>query len=73
MQTALGELNDVMAHEEIAARIAQARSHSANGRSPQRAYAAGVVIGEEEAQIERLLRDGAAAHSRFRDAAPFWD
>jgi hypothetical protein len=31
------------------------------------------VIGEEEAQIERLLRDGAAAHSRFRGTAPFWD
>lgn len=72
MQDALGELNDVMAHEQITARIAQARAPSSNGANPRRAYAAGLVLGEEEARIGKLLRAGAAAHSRFRGIKPFW-
>ncbi len=73
MQGALGELNDVMAHEQITARIARASKPSSNGANPRRAYAAGLVLGEKEARIGELLRAGAAAHSRFRDVKPFWN
>jgi len=71
MQDALGELNDVMAHEQITARIARLRA--SNGAAPRQAYAAGLVLGEEEARTGKLLGAGAAAHSRFRNAKPFWN
>jgi hypothetical protein len=37
-----------------------------------RAFVAGLVSGQEEAQIAKLTKGAAAALADFRDAKPFW-
>jgi hypothetical protein len=38
----------------------------------QRAFAAGLIIGNQQAQIRHLLEGARKAHSRFDSAKVFW-
>lgn len=73
LQNSLGGLNDVMARNRLCAEILSEieRSPQANdGR--ERAFAAGLVAGNQEARQDELLSDAAKAHAEFEAIKPFW-
>jgi hypothetical protein len=41
-------------------------------QSRHRAFAAGLIIGHQQAQVEKLLDRARKAHSRFARAKAFW-
>jgi hypothetical protein len=41
-------------------------------QSRSRAFAAGLIIGDQQAQLSKLLDRARKAHSRFESAKPFW-
>lgn len=74
LQDALGELNDIVVHEDMAADLAQDRSgNGTSGKArPKKAYAAGRLSGFEEARMASVLKDAQRAYRRFAKANPFW-
>ncbi len=58
LQDALGSLNDLAAHREMAA---DAALHAPRAHRRARAFVAGVILGEEEAAAKPLLKDAARA------------
>lgn len=64
IQTCLGDLNDISVHisrsKEIAAEMSEAT------------FAAGLVIGHEEARETTVLAAAAQAHKTFSNARPYW-
>jgi inorganic triphosphatase YgiF len=70
MQNALGRLNDIAAHKKISLDVARAGPVPPPGR--RRAFAAGMVVGEETAQMAALLDEAAHAHGEFEKVKPFW-
>lgn len=69
----LGDLNDIAVHENLTAHIAisPAPNTQANERS-RRAFAAGVLRGQEEARLHSVLAGAVAACEKFAKAKPFW-
>ena len=79
LQNSLGRLNDIAAHTHIAIDVARdgencphhrSESHWASGR--RRAFGAGLVTGEEVAEVTGILEEAARAHKRFASVKPFW-
>jgi triphosphatase len=71
LQDGLGALNDIAVHEKLAADIAHEGPRLRPG-SRRRAFAAGVVTGQDEARIRPLLEAAAAAATDLAKAKPFW-
>lgn len=65
LQDALGELNDVVVGERIVHDAIQTSS-------PEPAYVAGRIAGDQEARIQPLLDRAEAAFASFEAAKPFW-
>ena len=72
LQGELGHLNDIAARQSIGSEVAGNGHPLPARRGRNRAYASGLLIGEQEAQVAPLLKAAAAAHSDFRKAKPFW-
>ena len=60
LQDGLGALNDIAVHQQMATRLA------GHKRKPAPAFAAGVVSGREQSEIEPLLK---GAHAAIRNLA----
>ncbi len=71
LQDALGDLNDIAAHEAFASSIANSGAVPASRRS-HRAFAAGLISGHEEARVADAMKAAEQAYASFRDAKPFW-
>jgi inorganic triphosphatase YgiF len=73
LQAYLGGLNDIVTHKALFMDIIdrQARGLTEN-QSRRRAFAAGLVVGDQEARMQHLLDDARKAHSRFVRIKPFW-
>jgi triphosphatase len=73
LQGSLGRLNDIVTHKALFADIID---HPAAGLTEEqgrhRAFAAGLIIGDQQAQIERLRNRARKAHSRVERGKPFW-
>ena len=73
LQNSLGKINDVVTHKTLFAEII---AHPAKGltgeQNHHRAYAAGLIIGDQQAQLPKLLDRARKAHSRLDGAKPFW-
>jgi CHAD domain-containing protein len=73
LQTCLGDFNDIMTSK---ARCDTIVKHPARGLSAeqkmQRAFAAGIVTGDQQGRLLELRGRGLKAHSRFSDVKPFW-
>jgi triphosphatase len=73
LQGSLGRLNDIVTHKALFAGIID---HPAAGLTEQhsrhRAFAAGLIIGDQQAQTERLLDRARKAHARFTRGKAFW-
>jgi triphosphatase len=74
LQGALGDLNDIAVHEELAERIvvAQDASGKQRGGRGEKAFAAGRLSGREEARIASVLKNAERAYRLFAEAKPFW-
>jgi triphosphatase len=72
-QDALGALNDVATREKLAADVAFGPNGTASKKEArQHAFAAGLVLGTQEAHIPAMLAAAEKAHAKFRKAKAFW-
>jgi len=58
-------------HENRSTAVAEASAARAKAQS-HRAFAAGLVVGHEEARQQSVLEAAERAYGRFRTAKPFW-
>ena len=72
IQDCLGILNDIAVHERLSLEILDGQGEAVRKRVRGRAFVAGVVSGQDEAQTARLNRGAAAALAEFRAVKPFW-
>ena len=73
LQRHLGRLNDIVTHKALFVDITNSRARGlTEEQSRRRAFAAGLVIGDQQAQIHKLLDRSRKAHSRFKRAKAFW-
>jgi inorganic triphosphatase YgiF len=72
-QNCLGGFNDIMTRKALFAEIvANPRRGLTPEQNHRRAYAAGLIIGDQQAQIQGLLDRARKAYSRFNGAKVFW-
>jgi len=73
LQDCLGGINDIVTRKaifgDIIARPARGLSE---GQSRRRAFAAGLIMGNQQARIPKLVAGARKAHSLFDEAKPFW-
>jgi len=73
LQDYLGRYNDIITRKAMFADI---RSRPGRGltaeQNRQRAFAAGLIIGDQQAQLHKLLDDAKNAYSRFESVKIFW-
>jgi triphosphatase len=73
LQNSLGRLNDIVTHKALFSDIITNRAKGlTEEQSRHRAFAAGLIIGDQQAQIANLLERARKAYSRFDDAKAFW-
>jgi inorganic triphosphatase YgiF len=73
LQNSLGRLNDIVTHKALFTDIINDRGKGlTEQQSRHRAFAAGLVIGDQQAQMERLLDRARKSYSRFDSARAFW-
>ena len=73
MQNCLGGINDVMTRKALCADIIASPGRGLTAeQNRHRAFAAGLIIGDQQAQIQQLLDHARKAHSRFAGAKIFW-
>lgn len=71
LQDALGDLNDIVAHEQLTERVADSKAkHDGNGAG--KAFAAGRLSGREEARFAATMKDAERAYGNFSETAAFW-
>jgi len=69
----LGGLNDIATHKALFSEIITNRAKGlTEEQSRHRAFAAGLIIGNQQAQTQKLLDLARKAHSRFDGAKAFW-
>jgi triphosphatase len=74
MQDALGDLNDIVVHEQLAKRTIRSPSTGSErtGRRTDKAFAAGRLSGRETARLASVLKDAERAYDAFAGIRPFW-
>jgi triphosphatase len=73
LQNSLGKLNDIVTHKSLFSDIIADRGKGlTEQQSRQRAFAAGLVIGDQQAQIRKFLDRARKAYSRLDTARAFW-
>jgi len=73
LQNSLGGLNDVIARKSLCTDILTRQARSLNGTAGRdRAFAAGLITGSQEARCAELLSDALKAYAQIKDNKPFW-
>jgi inorganic triphosphatase YgiF len=73
MQDCLGDLNDIVAHEDlIAASVRPGGRVNRRRASGNRAFAAGLLAGREDARFDAVLTRASEACASLAKAKPFW-
>src|SRR3984957_485213 len=73
LQNCLGKVNDIVTHKALFTDIIESQARGlTKEQSRHRAFAAGLIIGHQQAQVEKLLDRARKAHSRFARAKAFW-
>jgi inorganic triphosphatase YgiF len=70
LQSALGKLNDMRAHDALAGAFLHPR-HRAT-KKPQKAFALGLISGEDHAHIAALMHAATKAGKHLTAIKPFW-
>jgi triphosphatase len=68
LQDALGDLNDIVVHEELITAMAERNRRS--GR--KRTFAAGLLAGREDARLDRTMAAATTAYAELAKVKPFW-
>ena len=70
LQDCLGALNDIKVHQNLAPKLAPGKPR---GKAPRaQTFAAGIVYGREQSEIEPLLHAADKDARKFLHARPFW-
>jgi CHAD domain-containing protein len=73
LQTCLGGFNDIAMRKALCAAILTRPGRNlSEEQNRHRAFAAGLIIGDQHAQIRKLMNRARKAYARFDDAKPFW-
>ena len=73
LQNCLGGLNDIVTRKALCAEIIASPGRGLTAeQSRHRAFAAGLVTGNQQAQVQELLDGAREAYSRFDGAKIFW-
>ena len=73
LQNSLGRLNDIVTHKALFSDIIANRAKGlSEEQSRHRAFAAGLIIGDQQAQVQKWLDRARKAYGRFDSAKPFW-
>ena len=73
LQDALGDLNDIIVHEDLSAGLVQdQKSNGARKPRQRKVFAAGRLSGFEEARMASVLQEANRAYRVFARAQPFW-
>jgi triphosphatase len=73
LQTCLGGFNDIVTRKALCTQVLERPGRSLTEEQRRhRAFAAGMIIGDQQAQIQKLLGRAKKAHSRFAKAKSFW-
>jgi triphosphatase len=73
LQNCLGGINDIMIHKALAADIIARSGRGLTAeQNRHRAFAAGLIIGHRQAQIQQFIESARKAYSRFDSAKVFW-
>jgi len=73
LQNCLGGINDIETRKALFAEIMAHPTRSLRAeQNHRRAFAAGLIIGDQQAHIHHLLNGARKAHSRFASAKIFW-
>lgn len=73
LQNSLGRLNDIVTHKALFSDIIANRAKGlTEEQGRHRAFAAGLIIGDQQAQVKKLLDRARKAYSRFDGAKVFW-
>jgi CHAD domain-containing protein len=73
LQNSLGTINDIVTHKTLFADIIARRTRGlTDEQNHHRAYAAGLIIGSQQAQVQRSFDRAHKAYSRFDRAKAFW-
>jgi inorganic triphosphatase YgiF len=71
LQSALGKLNDMRTHDAIAGDFLRARQRTAH--KPQKAFALGLIAGEDRAHSAALMRAATKAGKHLAATKSFWN
>jgi triphosphatase len=73
MQDCLGDLNDIVVHEDLMAASVRPKGRiKRRSASRRRAFAAGLLAGREDARFEAVLTRASEACASLAKAKPFW-
>jgi CHAD domain-containing protein len=73
LQNGLGKINDIVTHKTLFADIIARPTKGLTGeQNHHRAFAAGLIIGDQQAQVQKSLDRARKAYSRFDGAKAFW-
>ena len=73
LQNSLGRINDIATHKALFTDIINnPRRGLTEKQNHQRAFAAGLIIGDQQARIPGLIDKARKAYNRFDSAKPFW-
>jgi inorganic triphosphatase YgiF len=73
LQNSLGGVNDVITRKSLCTDILSRQGRSLNGTAGRdRAFAAGLITGSQEARCDELLSDALKAYAQLKDTKPFW-
>ena len=73
LQNCLGGLNDIVTHKALCNEIIASPGRGlTTEQGRHRAFAAGLVIGNQQAQVQKLLDSAHKAHADFDGAKNFW-
>ena len=68
LQDGLGELNDIVVHEELITAMGVRRART----SRKRAFAAGLLTGREDARLDAAMAAATAAYAEWAKVKRFW-
>ena len=68
LQDTLGDLNDIVVHEDLITAMRRGRRRS----NPKRAFAAGLLTGREDARLDTALAAAVDAYAGIAKVKPFW-
>jgi len=73
LQASLGAINDIVTRRELCREVVAGPSPNLSAElNHHRSYAAGLIMGDQQAQMQTMLDQSRKTYRRFSRAKPFW-